>query len=64
MSQCIFEYALKYTFILMVTKPPFGTDSQWLTDEEQEEEIELNYCPVARQTNPVQVAHIKNKMLL
>lgn len=64
MSQSIFEYALKHTFIPMVIKPPFGTDSQWLTDEEQEEEIELNYCPVARQTNPVQVAHIENKMLL
>ncbi len=64
MSQCTFEYASKYTFIMMIIKPPFGTDSQWLKDEEQEEEIELNYCPVARQTNPIQVAHVENKMLL
>lgn len=64
MSQCIFEYALKYTFILMVIKPPFGTYSQRLMDEEQEEEIDLNYGPVAKQTNPVQVAQIENEMPL
>lgn len=59
MSQCIFEYALKYTFIPTVIKPPIGTLSQWLRNEEREEEIKLNYCLVARHTIPIQVAHIK-----
>lgn len=34
------------------------------TDEEQGGEIELNYCPVARQTNPVQVVRKENLTLL